>query len=56
MKTWQAPYKREIGLGLKSKPENIKMQEEETLSLVGVGLDRSLDSGRLLLKDVLNFR
>lgn len=45
MKTWQAPNKREIGLGLKSKTDNIKMQDEQTLSLVGVGLDKALDSG-----------
>lgn len=46
MKTWKAPYRREV-----SKPEFmtiiLKCKEEKTLSPVGAGLDKpALDSGR----------
>lgn len=55
MKTWKAPYRREV-----SKPESmtiiLKCKEEKTLSPVGAGLDKpALGSGRFPLKYVLYF-
>ena len=60
MKTWKALYRREVGLGLKSKPEFmtiiLRCKEEKTLSSVGARLDKTaLGSGRFPLKDVLYF-